>query len=87
MNLAMSMEWNVGVYGLRDDSRLEVPLLYSTATRFDVTCHLCTSWDFYLPEYSDIFEHHAATNTDDDDGHPYLCQLLAATRPVRVQTK
>ena len=84
MNLAMSMEWNVGVYGLRDDSRLEVPLLYSTATRFDVTCHLCTSWDFYLPEYSDIFEHHAATNTDDDDGHPYLCQLLAATRPVRV---
>ena len=23
----------------------------------------------------------------DDDGHPYLCQLLAATRPVRVQTK
>ena len=89
MNLAMSMEWSVGVYGLRDDSRLEVPLLYSTATRFDVTCYLCTSWDFGYPasEDYDIFEPHAATNTDDDDGHPYLCQLLAATRPVRVQTK
>ena len=88
MNLAMSMEWNVGVYGLRDDSRLEVPLLYSTATRFDVTCYLCTSWDFGYPESDsyDIFERHAATNTDDDDGHPYLCQLLAATRPVRVRT-
>ena len=87
MNLAMSMEWNVGVYGLRDDSRLEVPLLYSTASRWDVTCYLCTSWDFELPEYHDIFEPHDATNTPDDDGHPYLCQLLAATRPVRVQTK
>ena len=89
MNLAMSMEWNVGVYGLRDDSRLEVPLLYSTAGRWDVTCYLCTSWDFGYPESDsyDIFERHAATNTDDDDGHPYLCQLLAATRPVRVQTK
>ena len=86
MNLAMSMEWNVGVYGLRDDSRLEVPLLYSTAGRWDVTCYLCTSWDFGYPESDsyDIFERHAATNTDDDDGHPYLCQLLAATRPVRV---
>ena len=52
-----------------------------------MTCYLCTSWDFELPEYHDIFEPHAATNTDDDDGHPYLCQLLAATRPVRVRTK
>ena len=34
--------------------------------------------------FDDIIAEHAATNTDDDDGHPYLCQLLAATRPVRV---
>ena len=84
MNLAMSMEWSVGVYGLRDDSRLEVPLLYSTASRWDLNCHLCAWWEGLL--YDDIVAEHAATNTDDDDGHPYLCQLLAATRPVRVRT-
>ena len=80
MNLAMSMEWDVGVYG--DDSRLAVPLPYSTARRWDLNCHLCAWWEGVL--FDDIVAEHAATNTDDDDGHPYLCQLLAATRPVRV---
>ena len=44
MNLAMSMEWR-RVYGLRDDSRLAAPLLYSTARRWDVTCYLCAWWE------------------------------------------
>ena len=86
MNLAMSMVWNVGAY-YRHDRNWAEPLLYSTVGRYDLDCHLCTWWDFGGSPEHDDFERHAATNTDDDDGHPYLCQLLAATRPVRVQTK
>ena len=66
----------------RDDSRLEVPLLYSTASGGDVTCYTRASWDFELPEYHDVFEPHDATNTPDERRPPRrLCQLLAARGP------
>ena len=49
MNLAMSMEWNVGVYGLRGDHFTSAAALLHCQPR-DVTCYLCLSWDFELPE-------------------------------------
>ena len=85
MPMAMSMEWNVGRYDYRGTSLAE-PIYYTTDGLGDLTCGLCTWWDFGGSPEHDEFERHAATNTDDDDGHPYLCQLLAATRPVRVRT-
>ena len=86
MPMFTSMEWNVGRYDYRGTSLAE-PIYYTTDGPGDLTCGLCTWWDFSGSPEHDDFERHAATNTDDDDGHPYLCQLLAATRPVRVQTK
>ena len=83
MPMAMSMEWNVGRYAYQGTSLAE-PIYYTTDGLGDLTCGLCTWWDFGGSPEHDDFERHAATNTDDDDGHPYLCQLLAATRPVRV---
>ena len=85
MPMAMSMEWNIGRYAYRGESLAE-PMYYTTDGPGDLSCALCTWWDFGGSPEHDDFERHAATNTDDDDGHPYLCQLLAATRPVRVRT-
>ena len=83
VNLAMSTEWSLGRYDWRGDF-LEEPLYYSTERFNDLTLALCAWWEGLLAD--NIVAEHAATNTDDDDGHPYLCQLLAATRPVRVRT-
>ena len=85
MPMAMSMEWNIGRYAYQGTSLAE-PIYYTTDGPGDLSCALCTWWDFGGSPEHDEFERHAATNTDDDDGHPYLCQLLAATRPVRVRT-
>ena len=88
MNLAMSTEWGLGRYEWRGDT-IEEPLYYSTDRENDLTLALCAWWEGLLED--NVVAAHAATNMDDDDndddGHPYLCQLLAATRPVRVQTK
>jgi hypothetical protein len=81
VNLAMSTEWGLGRYGWRGDT-IEEPLHYSTDRENDLTLALCAWWEGLLAD--NIVAEHATTNTDDDDGHPYLCQLLAATRPVRV---
>ena len=84
VNLAMSTEWGLGRYEWRGDT-IEEPLYYSTDRENDLTLALCAWWEGLLVD--NVVAEHAATNTEDDDGHPYLCQLLAATRPVRVQTK
>jgi len=87
MNLAMSMEWNVGAYYGNMDHMVSdhgdtVQMWYSTTGRYDLTCNLCAWWEGLLMD--NIVDQHATTGTPDDDGHPYLCQLLASTRPVRV---
>ena len=41
---------------------------------------------YWSADYGATWTHSEVVGPD-DDGHPYLCQLLAATRPVRVQTK
>ena len=81
VNLAMSTQWNLGRYEWRSTGT-QFPLCYSTDRENDLTLALCAWWDELLMD--NVVAEHAATNTDDDDGHPYLCQLLAATRPVRV---
>ena len=84
VNLAMSTQWNLGRYEWRSIST-DRPLCYSTDRENDLTLALCAWWDELLMD--NVVAEHATTNTPDDDGHPYLCQLLAATRPIRVQTK
>ena len=91
MNLAMSMRWNLAAYGHHDRFAPVVePLDYYTDC-YSLGCYLIAPWRQLVID--NIVDRHPGTNIDydedldEDDGHPYLCQLLAATRPVRVQTK
>ena len=92
INCAMATTWKMGCYdylGFDGDEYEEGrspadPLVYTTETiKYDAMTLEWTAWWGRCVERNYVSAH-TGSYTDNDDGHFYLSQLLASTRPVRI---
>ena len=92
INCAMATYWRMGCYdylGFDGDEYEEGrspadPLVYTTETiKYDAMTLEWTAWWGRCVERNYVSAH-TGSYTDNDDGHFYLSQLLASTRPVRI---